>query len=331
MWEICADPAPFRCFPAPDLCAPRLGIYKLVYIGIVRSTEERMAEPLFLGMDGGGTTCRARLTDAAGRTLSEGSAGSANLTLGIDKAAPAIAAAADAALQAAGLTAQSLERVHAGLGLAGANVPEFARAVGAYPFGFGAVAVASDAVIACLGAHAGGDGAILILGTGSQGLALVDGHSTAIGGWGFALSDDASGAILGRSAVRAALLSIDGMAPATPLTRSIMSHFGNDPAQAVVWGKGATPRDYGRFTPEIFAGAAAGDAVALAIVREGVASVGLMLDQLLHLGARRIALMGGLAAPYRPFLPQNYDAALVEPQGDAMAGALTLARQGVPQ
>ena len=290
-----------------------------------------MVEPLFLGIDGGGTTCRARLTDAAGMVLGEGNAGSANLTLGVDKVAPAIAAAAEAALQAAGLASESLSRVHAGLGLAGANVPEFARAVGAYPFGFGAVAVASDAVIACLGAHGGGDGAILILGTGSQGLALVDGHSAAIGGWGFALSDDASGAILGRSAARAALLSVDGMAPVTPLTRSIMRHFGDDPAQAVVWGKTATPRDYGRFTPDIFAGAAADDAVALAIVREGVAAVGMMLDRLLQFGARRIALMGGLAAPYKPFLPPKYDAVLVEPQGDAMAGALTLARQGVPQ
>ena len=290
-----------------------------------------MVEPLFLGIDGGGTTCRARLTDAAGRTLGQGSAGSANLTLGIDKAAPAIAAAADAALGAAGLAQKSLAQVHAGLGLAGANVPEFARAIGAYPFGFGAVAVASDAVIACLGAHSGRDGAILILGTGSQGLALVDGHGTAIGGWGFALSDDASGAILGRSAVRAALLSVDGMAPVTALTRSIMSHFGDDPAQAVVWGRSATPRDYGRFTPEVFAAATAGDAVGLAIMREGVAAVGMMLDRLLHLGARRIALMGGLAEPYRPFLPAEYSSVLVEPEGDAMAGALTLARQGVPQ
>ena len=66
-------------------------------------------------------------------------------------------------------------------------------------------------------------------------------------------------------------------------------------------------------------------------MREGVAAVGMMLDRLLQLGARRIALMGGLAAPYKPFLPPKYDGVLVEPQGDAMAGALTLARQGVPQ
>ena len=290
-----------------------------------------MGEPLFLGIDGGGTTCRARLTDAGGRLIGEAADGSANLTLGIDRAAPAIAAAADAALRTAGLSDDARGRVHAGLGLAGANVPAFAAAIAAYPFGFAEVAVASDAVIACLGAHGGADGAILILGTGSQGLALVNGHGTAIGGWGFALSDDASGAILGRSAARAALLAVDGLGPSTALTKLIMHHFDDDPAQAVVWGRSATPRDYGRFVPDIFALAVQGDEVALAVVREGAASVVIMLDRLMALGAEHIALMGGLAGPYRPFLPARYDAVLVEPQGDALAGALTLARQGAPQ
>ena len=290
-----------------------------------------MGEPLFLGIDGGGTSCRARLADAAGRVLGEASDGSANLTLGIDKAAPAIAAAAEAALVAAGLSAGARGLIHAGLGLAGANVPAFAAAIAAYPFGFAEVAVASDAVIACLGAHGGADGAILILGTGSQGLALVDGHSTAIGGWGFALSDDASGAILGRSAARAALLAVDGLGPQTPLTQLIMRRFDDDPAQAVVWGRSAAPRDYGSFVPDVFAHAAAGDEVGLAVVREGAASVGILLDRLQALGARRIALMGGLATPYRSFLPARYDAVLVEPTGDALSGALTLARQGAPR
>eukprot|EP01035_Chromulina_nebulosa_P053850 gene53850-73667_t len=34
-----------------------------------------MGERLFLGVDGGGTTSRARLTDAAGTRLGEGRAG----------------------------------------------------------------------------------------------------------------------------------------------------------------------------------------------------------------------------------------------------------------
>ena len=95
-----------------------------------------------------------------------------------------------------------MARARAGLGLAGANLPSLAEAIRKIPLGFASVVVASDAVAACLGAHGGRDGAVLILGTGSQGLAILSGHATTIGGWGFALSDDASGATLGRSAVR---------------------------------------------------------------------------------------------------------------------------------
>ena len=40
---------------------------------------------LFLGVDGGGTRCRARLTEVDGRMLGEGIAGSANIRLGLNE------------------------------------------------------------------------------------------------------------------------------------------------------------------------------------------------------------------------------------------------------
>ena len=51
---------------------------------------------LFLGVDGGGTRCRARLADAAGHILGEGTAGPANIRLGIEAA---FASVIDAASQ----------------------------------------------------------------------------------------------------------------------------------------------------------------------------------------------------------------------------------------
>jgi glucosamine kinase len=164
------------------------------------------------------------------------------------------------------------------------------------------------------------------LGTGSQGLAIVSGKETAVGGWGFALSDDASGAILGRAAIRAAILSIDGLAPSSDLTHLILARFHDDPGEAVLWSKTATPRDYGGFAPLVFE-AAGKDHVASYLIAEAVGSIVAMLDRLIHLGAPRIALMGGLAAPFRPFLPLRYDDILITPKGDALDGALTLARK----
>lgn len=281
----------------------------------------------YLAVDGGGTNTRARLYDEADRLIGEGLSGSSNLTLGTEIAGPAIAAAGDAALAAAGLAPDAKAQIHAGLGLSGGNIPTLAAAIAAFPFGYGALTVTSDAVTACLGAHAGKDGGIIILGTGSQGLALVEGKETAIGGWGFALGDDASGAVLGRSALRAALLSFDLLGPVSDLTRRLLAHFQDDPNQAVIWAKTATPRDYGRFAPLVFE-AAGGDVVADHLIATATGAIVAMLDRLTDLGAPRIALMGGLAEPYRPFLPVRYDEILVPPKGDALAGALALAKRG---
>lgn len=285
-----------------------------------------MSGPYFLAVDGGGTNTRARLSDQNGRILGEGLSGSSNLTLGTTITAPAIAEAGEKALEAAGLSPDAKAEVHAGMGLSGANVPALADGIRGFPFGYQSLALASDAVTACLGAHAGEDGGILILGTGSQGLALVAGKETTVGGWGFALSDDASGAILGRSAIRAAILSIDALAPSSDLTRLIMARFHDDPSEAVLWSQTATPRDYGSFAPLVFR-AAGGDSVADHLIGHAIGSIVGMLDRLIHLGAPRIALMGGLAAPYRPFLPTRYDDVLIEPKGDALDGAFRLAKQ----
>jgi glucosamine kinase len=286
-----------------------------------------VGETLYLGIDGGGTTSRARLADEAGRVLGEGLAGSSNLTLGIEHAAASIRAAADGAFAAAGLPLSEQGRAAAGLGLAGANLPALAEGLRAVPLPFASLALASDAVAACLGAHGGEDGAILILGTGSQGLALVDGQATAIGGWGFLVSDEGSGAILGRRAIRASILACDGLGPRSALTEAVMARFDHDPARAVVWAKTALPRDYGTFAPLVFGLRAEDDPVATSLMDDAVAQVANAVDRLRALGAGRVALMGGLARPYRPWLPPRLSSLLVEPQGDALDGALALARQ----
>ncbi len=287
-----------------------------------------MADRLFLGIDGGGTSSRARLTDADGNRLGEGLAGSSNLNLGIAPAAAAILAATRSALAEAGLSDAALPRIIAGFGLAGANVDALHAALLAQPFPFADIALASDAVTACLGAHGGDAGAILVVGTGSQGQVLTaSGEQRSIGGWGFELSDGGSGARLGQQALRIALLAYDGLAPASPLTDAILDHFGGTPAQAAVWGKQATPRDYGAFVPLILDHAAAGDPTATGLCAAAAAEVADLLRRLVALGGTRIALMGGLAGVYPPLLPPDLTARLVPPQGDAMDGALILARR----
>jgi glucosamine kinase len=286
--------------------------------GSVATTEYR------LGIDGGGTGCRARLTDTEGRTLGEGAAGPANLTLGIDPALRSIMDATHKALSAAGVGEEALSRTDAGLGLAAANVPQHRQAFERVVLPFRSACLRSDAETACLGAHGGRDGAILILGTGSQGVLHQRGRFHTVGGWGFALSDSGSGAILGRAAIRRAFAAHEGIEPASPFTTAVMERFGNDLSAMLDWASEAKPRDWAEYARLTFDHAVQGDEIAGQLALANASAVERMLDRLIALGAPRIALMGGIARPTIRYLSPRYLPTLVEPCGDAMDGALLL-------
>ena len=75
--------------------------------------------PLFVGVDGGGTGCRARIENAEGCLLGTGIAGPATLRLGVDRALAEVEKVCRAAIEEAGLGADALGSVHAAIGLAG--------------------------------------------------------------------------------------------------------------------------------------------------------------------------------------------------------------------
>src|SRR5256885_15462599 len=102
-----------------------------------------MTTPLFLGIDGGGTRCSARLRDADGRLLGEGSAGPANARLG-HPAVVEVMKACRETLESAGLDGAALSCVHAGFGLAGAPQDEHRRWGLAQPFPFASLSGDTD-------------------------------------------------------------------------------------------------------------------------------------------------------------------------------------------
>src|SRR5262249_57290957 len=79
------------------------------------------ADVLLLGVDGGGSGCRARLCTISGRTLSEGSAGSANIRLGVEQSFASVHEATVQCMSAAGLSTRDFDRIVACLALAGAR------------------------------------------------------------------------------------------------------------------------------------------------------------------------------------------------------------------
>jgi glucosamine kinase len=283
--------------------------------------------PLFVGVDGGGTGCRARIEDADGCLLGTGIAGPAALRLGIDRALAEVEKACHAAIAEAGLDANALSSVHAAVGLAGVGRKGALEELVLRQHPFRSVVYANDATIACIGAHGARDGGIVIVGTGSVGFAVVGASEVRVGGYGFPISDEGSGADLGLHAIRLALRAYDERAVGTSLTRDVMMRFHNDPFEAVAWMDHATATDYATFAPLVMRHADAGDAVARRIVRDAAEQIDELVRRLSECGASRVALLGGLASSMQPWLAPDVQRRLIPVEGDAVDGALHLARR----
>ncbi|WP_445193548.1 BadF/BadG/BcrA/BcrD ATPase family protein [Sphingomonas sp. Tas61C01] len=284
-----------------------------------------------IGIDGGGTGCRVRVRDLGGSLLGEGAGGPGNIRLGLDVAWSNIFAALDLALAEAGLDRTVLAQASIGLGLAGIVDLDTAEAAIAAGPACGAVRAVSDAHIACLGAFGGGDGAILISGTGSAGHAVIDGVGVPMFGWGFEVDDKGSAASLGRSAITAALDGRDGLARETGFTRDVLDVLGTTTPAIVRWVSSARPRQFGEIAPLAFAHAHRGDPVALSLVRRSAGDVEAMIARLIEIGADRVCLVGGMAEHIAPWLTPWARGLLAVRQEDATEGAILLAQQAVTE
>lgn len=284
----------------------------------------------FLGIDGGGSRCRVRIRAADGRKLGEADGGSANIYQNFDAAIATIVETARAAAAKAGLDIGSL---HAGLGLAGLITSVGIERIAAAQLPFASVIADGDAYAACIGAFAGGDGGIVIAGTGSIGFALTGGTRHMVGGWGFALGDHGSGAWLGHHAVRRAALSIDGLLQPTRLVESVLAIVGRSRFELSQWSQRAAPKDYAELAPLVFECATKGDVHGMTIVIEGAAAISNLGRALMARGAGRLCLLGGLSRVYPPYLDADVKAALVGPVADAGDGAIVMARRaaGLPE
>jgi glucosamine kinase len=281
---------------------------------------------VLLGVDGGGTSCRARLADFEGKVLGEGLSGPANIRFGLSDSFAAVADAAKQCLDQAGLDGADLDIV-ACLALAGASEPMHLAAARTHAHPFLRVLLTTDAHAACVGAHGGTPGGIIIVGTGSVGWAVVDGEEHRIGGWGFPISDEGSGAWLGCEAARRVLWAHDGKMAWSPLLKTLYARFGSDPHAIVRWMGKAHPRDFAELAPAVLEHAKRDDVAACELMRLAAGHIDTIAARLTALGVTRIALTGGIAEGIEPWLAQDTRVRLVVPKGDALSGALRLARE----
>lgn len=281
-----------------------------------------------LGIDGGGSKCKAVLSDITGKVLSEATSGPANPVRSVTETTSSIVEAAVTALQRAGLKPNLLSRCVAGIGLAGVNLPQFQTAMQQWQHPFAACHITTDLHIACIGAHASEDGGVIILGTGSSGIAVCRGQVTEVGGHGFLVGDVGSGAWMGNAAVRYCLEVFDGIAGTGTLFDALCaqteSHNAHTLAMRYVQ---AQPSVFAQLAPLVLTHAKQQDAAALSIVLQGANYVNRLAQRLLATGINRLSLIGGISPLMQGYLASEVQAHIVAPLHTPELGALLFSQQ----
>ena len=301
----------------------------------------------YLGVDGGGTNCRIRLADENLNTLADAAGGRSNLQ--IEAGEPAYRSIMEGSQEAfakAGIDYSEAANTYACFGMAGGRLPSAREAFEKRPWPFAGVRVYDDIDIARAGAHGGEDGAVIIVGTGSAALAMVDGKRHQAGGWGFQIGDQMSGAILGRELVRRAVEADDGLVSGSELTQAVVDKLGGsidtvmdwsfpqDPRGPLPAGNGApstllgrAPAEFGALIPLFFEYYEKGDAVAKELMEIELGYIDNYVRWFKARGVTRMAAVGGFGTRLYPLMIERYGDFIVRPVSEPLHGAVILAKQ----
>ncbi len=281
---------------------------------------------IFIGVDGGGTGCRAIVCDGGGTHLGYGKSGPANIMTGFSEAITNIVEACNQAIFDAGFSPDEISSASVYLGLAGANIGDCAKRMQRV-LPFRQCHIETDAIMALHGAIGNEDGVVAVIGTGSVFVYRANGVVRTAGGWGFMVGDLGSGARLGRSLLQETLLSFDGIIEGSELTEHILSRFEHDPQTIVEYAQTAIPGEFGKLAPLVFEYAKKGDPIAEDILEDAVADVEETLDAILAGQNQQLCLIGGLGEKYKELIDKRFTGIIRKPRGDGASGAASLAVQ----
>jgi len=286
----------------------------------------------FIGIDGGGSKCKAIVTDLAGVILGSGLAGPANPFHGFEQATDSIVEAAKLALADAGLSEIALADVVASAGLAGVNLPSQLVKMQQWCHPFKQFLVTTDLDIACLGAHDGLDGGIIILGTGSCGYSKVADTRFSIGGHGFPQGDKGSGAWIGMQLVTIVLRSLDEVEQPTIMSQKLLDKLHCHDSLEIVEAIAHQPASFfGELAHIAFESAQVGDSLATAIITDGANYIDLLANKLSQQGAVRLSLIGGLSPNLKPYLSPATQELIVPAKQSPEFGSVIYAKQRISQ
>lgn len=286
----------------------------------------KQSKQYYLGIDAGGTHCRVSLFDRNGERVGCGVAGAGHPVHGMKTVLDNVLAATDQARLEAGLAPGVYHDIIAGGGYAGAHLPHFTKQLESWPFPFFAHFITTDLHVACLGAHGFEDGGVVILGTGSSAMAIVNGKTYQVGGQGFLLGDMACGSWLGLQAVKHAIAYRDGMQPDSSLVDAVETLYkasGNALADKLI---NAVPAEFARSAKLVFEHAQANDNVAKRFLDQAINDANQLVERLVEIGCTKVSLLGSVGKRLQPYLNETTQQYLNEPKDNAEYGAMLFAK-----
>lgn len=291
-----------------------------------------MTQKIYVGVDGGATKSIVSVQDASGKVLGREIGGPANIRLSVPQAWQSILLSLNKILKSQSLSIHRQHyQLHAGMGIAGCEVRDAYQEFTQYAHPFETLVVTSDAHTACLGAHNGKDGAIIIAGTGVVGYQTQADQISKVSGWGFPHDDEGSGAWIGLEAVRATLQWLDGRAPVSGVAKAVFAHFKQNQSQLVFWANQANSTAYAQLAPLVIEQSKLQDAKAISILQQAGSHVSIVHKALVAAQqdkrqALPCSLVGGVAAFLEPYLSDSLRACLRPPCLTPDVGAILLVR-----
>ena len=282
----------------------------------------------WVGVDGGGTKCRAELFNELGESLGQGVGGPANIARHGQLALSSILTAVKQAVADAGLQFNDISsELVVSAGLAGSYLDSSNALLNQWQHPFAELVFSSDLHTALLGAHGGEDGVVMITGTGSCAAVLQNGKVSQYGGYGFQLGDQASGAWLGQMAARQALLVADKLGQDSLLWQEVSRFYNCSTSSGLVERlNSALPGEFARFAPRLFE-LAKHDPASAAIIEEGAEYLNELAKRALWDSSMNLVFSGGLAAAWRPYLTESVAARVKPALHGPEWGAVYLAQQ----
>ena len=203
----------------------------------------------------------------------------------------------------------------------------------------------SDAELAVEGAFEGGQGIVLIVGTGSISIGRVSkGKLVRCGGWGIELDDEGSGAWIGREGLTAVVRSIDGRGLPTILSEKLdklVPQIDIKQPRTIVKAYGEGAFVYQSLTPVVMECAEEGDKVCLEIIERAAFHLMELLEALRgNYKTKKIpvALMGGIIESESLLAKMLYERIdkhkvfdRIEPKGSALHGAIAIGNRMIQE